>query len=64
MSEGTEPLLQIVLADEVISGQIRVSLDNFIEFCAGMEEELAELERRWQHLSAPNANALRRSNLP
>ena len=64
MPEGTQPSLTIVLADEVTSGQIHVSLETFIDFCARMEEALDELEGRWKHLAAPNAGVLRRSKLP
>ncbi|HTN77177.1 MAG TPA: hypothetical protein VL096_18080 [Pirellulaceae bacterium] len=61
MPEGTEPSLYVVLADEVTSGQIHVSIETFVDFCVRMEADLETLELRWQHLAAPNAGLLRRS---
>lgn len=59
MPEGAEPTLFIILADEVTSGQLHVSLDAFVAFTLAIDASLGELENRWRPFSAPAA--LRRS---
>lgn len=65
MPEGTQPSsLYVVLAEEVTSGQISVTLESFIDFCEQIDEGLDALRAKWQHLAAPGAEELRRSKLP
>jgi hypothetical protein len=53
MTEGTQPTLLVILADEVTSGQLRIPIEAFAEFCERMDNSLAELEQRWATRSAP-----------
>lgn len=65
MPEGTQPTeLYVVLAEEVTSGQITVSLESFLDFCEQMDNSLETLRDKWQHLAAPGAEKLRRATLP
>ncbi len=49
------PSTQIALTQHDGTGQIIVNLESFFEFSFEMEEDLADLVARHQHLAAPAA---------
>jgi len=62
MSEDAPSALNVILADEVTSGQVTVPLEAFAEFCVRMELELEVLVSRFAAFAAPSALLMRRSS--
>ena len=61
MPEDAPSIVNVVLADEVTSGQITVSLESYAEFCIRMESELDALKERFASFAAPGKLLVRRS---
>jgi hypothetical protein len=62
MPEDAPSTLHVILADEVTSGQVTVSLEAFAEFCVRMEMELDVLVGRFASFAAPSALLVRRGS--
>jgi len=47
--------VHVVLATDDVCGRIVVPLARFLELACGIDDDLRDLTRKWQHMVTPNS---------